>query len=408
MKNWRTVSISLLFLCCAATLTGCWSRNELNELSITSATAIDREGDEWVETFQVVIPSAISTGIGITGGGGGSPVIVYSTKGRTIREADLNSVFESPRRLYFAHNRIIVISEETARRGLNPILDVYLRNPDSRETVDVLVTAGKSRKILEQMMQIQKIPGDGIREINSVEAKYTSALPEVKMFQLAMSLSSDSASALLPEIYLSGTKDTSSVSDFENTSLPSKLKLGRVAVIKQDKMVGWLSRNEALGVAFIRNKVKKALVSPACPEEDGKSSTFEIVKSKTVLKPSLKNGKLHVKVHIKARGLLSQTDCKSMDLYKPEVIKRLEKDVGEDISLKVQSGWKSLQKLNTDAVGFADLAHRKYRKEWRAWQNNWDEVFADIQIQTDVHVTISNVGLSNQPINVDKLREGKK
>ncbi|MDQ0110872.1 Ger(x)C family spore germination protein [Paenibacillus harenae] len=404
----RITSIVLLLLLSGTMLTGCWSRVELNELAITSATSIDRDGDDWLVSFQVVIPSTISSGIGITGGGGGSPVIVYSTKGKTIREANMHSVYESPRRLYFAHNRVIVISEETARRGLNPVLEVYLRNPDARETVDVLVTEGKSRKILEQMMQIQRIPGDGIREINTIEAENSSALPEVRMYELAMNLASDSASALLPEIYLSGTKETSSLSAFENTTLPSKLRLGRAAVIKKDKMVGWLSRKDALGVAYIRDAVNKSLVTVACPDGSGKNSSISIGSSSTNQRPSLIDGNLKVKLEVKARGTLVQSDCKSLDLYKTDVIQQMEKAAEKEIASCILSGWQSLQKLKADAVGFAGLAHRTYRKEWQNWQKDWDAEFARIQIEPVISVTLANVGLSNQSLNVDKLREGKK
>ncbi|MGO4373939.1 Ger(x)C family spore germination protein, partial [Paenibacillus sp. MCAF20] len=93
MKSWRITAVAMLILPCALLLTSCWSRVELNELAITSATSIDREGEDWVLTYQVLIPSSISTGIGIMGGANTSPVIVYSTKGRTIREAVLHSVY---------------------------------------------------------------------------------------------------------------------------------------------------------------------------------------------------------------------------------------------------------------------------------------------------------------------------
>lgn len=408
MKLWRVMITAMQIVLCSFVLAGCWSRVELNELAITSATSIDRDGEEYVVTFQVLIPSAISTGIGITGGSSGAPVVVYSTKGRTIREADLNSLFESPRRLYFAHNRVILLSEETVRKGLNPVLDVYLRNPDARETVDVLVTPGRSRKVLEQMMQIQKIPGDGIRELISIESKYLSWLPEVKLYELAMELSSDSAAALLPEIYVSGTKDASSVEDFSNTTLPSKLRLGRAAVIKKDKMVGWLSRSDALGVAFLKDAVKQAIITTACPEDGNKSITFGIERSVTELKPSLANGKLHIKATVKSTGKLTQIDCKPKDLYNPETVAQLEKAAGDKIYDYIESGWHSVQAIKADVPGFADLAHRTYRKEWRKWQNDWDSVFADIQLQIEVEFKLTNVGLSNQPVNTEKLRQAEK
>ncbi|CAM4191760.1 spore germination protein KC [Paenibacillus endophyticus] len=408
MRRVRIWSVAAVYFLCALLLAGCWNRIELNELAITSATSVDRKGEDWLISFQVVIPSSISSGIGITGGGAGAPVNVYSTTGKTIREANARSFFESPRKLYFAHNRVLIVSEETARRGLNPVLDVYLRNTDARETVDVLIAPGSARRILEQMMQISKISGDGIREINHLESKFTSVLPEVKLYQLAMDLASDSGSALLPEVFVAGKSDASSLKVFESTTLPAKIKLGRVAVIKKDKMVGWLSRKESLGVAFLRNDVKNTMLTFACPNEENKYLTLQISDSSTALQPSLDEGKMTVKARIKGKAVLSQSDCSSMDLYKPEIVDELETAAEKDLQRFTNAGWKAAQRLQTDAVGFADMAHRKYRKQWREWKKDWDHYFSTIKLEVSAEITITNVGLSNQPINVNKLREGKK
>lgn len=62
-------------------LTGCWDRTELNQLAITSATAIDWDGKEWTVSYQVVIPQSIANPN--TGGSPGqqAPVMVFSTRG---------------------------------------------------------------------------------------------------------------------------------------------------------------------------------------------------------------------------------------------------------------------------------------------------------------------------------------
>ncbi|WP_336776420.1 GerAB/ArcD/ProY family transporter [Paenibacillus sp. MMO-58] len=65
------------------------------------------------------------------------------------------SYSESPRKLFFAHNRVVVIGEKALQRGVNELIDAYFRNSSSRETVSVLATPGTARRILEQFMQLQ-------------------------------------------------------------------------------------------------------------------------------------------------------------------------------------------------------------------------------------------------------------
>jgi spore germination protein KC len=394
----------IVSLCCMLT-TGCWSRIELNELAITSATGVDQEGEEYVVSFQVVIPATISAGIGITGNNAGSPVVVYSTKGRTIREANSRSFFESPRKLFFAHNRIIVISEATARRGLDSIVEVYLRNTDARETVDVLITPGSARRLLEQLMQIERIPGAGIREIIRMESEYMSALPEVRMYELAMQLADDSKSALIPEIIISGGKDNSSLQDFQRTTLPSKVRLGRLAVISKNKQIGWLSRREALGTAFLRNQINQTPITVACKEEPSKYLTVLVGKSKTTLSPSVQNGKLVVDAAIEARGGLTQTDCRSVDLYDPVIIQQLEAIIATEVKSIAEAGWKAARKLNTDVVKFAELAHRSFPADWRTWKTNWEQVFPETKVTINAKFTLVNVGLSNKSFRSTELNK---
>ncbi len=404
--NKRRVAAAMLVLaaCCMAT-TGCWSRMELNELAITAATGIDQEGDEYVVSFQVVIPAAISAGIGITGNNSGSPVIVYSTRGRTIREANSRSFNESPRKLFFAHNRIVVVSEETARKGLDSIVEVYLRNPDARETVDVLITPGSARRLMEQLMQIERIPGAGIREIIRMESEYLSALPEMRMYELAMQLADDAKSALIPEIFISGSGDNDSIQDFQQTSLPSKVRLGRLAVIHKNRQVGWLTRKEALGAAFLRNKVEQSTITIACKEEPSKFFTIVIGHSKTKLRPALRDGKLSVQASIEASGALTQTDCKSADLYNPVVIAELEAAVAAEVKQMAEAGWKAALRLNTDVVKFAELAHRSFPAQWRQWKGNWEQVFKKTVLAVQVKFTLVNVGLSKQSYRSEEINK---
>ena len=64
----RKLNLLILMLAASLLLNGCWDSQELNSLSIVSATSIDRSEDEWVISFQVVIPQSIATQ---TGGGAG-------------------------------------------------------------------------------------------------------------------------------------------------------------------------------------------------------------------------------------------------------------------------------------------------------------------------------------------------
>lgn len=391
----------ILFLICSVGmclfLTSCWDRTELNQLAITSATGLDWENGEWVVSYQVVIPSAISAAMSAVGGGASKlPIIVYSTKGKTIRDAVWRSTFESPRKLFFAHTRVLVVSEQAARRGLAPLIDGYLRNPDSRETVSVLISEGSARRILEQLMQIQIVPGDGMKETIRGEAKYFSALPNVNINKLAMGLASSTRSAVIPEILISGSPDITTEEELNHTSLTSKLRLGRLAVLREDKLIGWLSKNEAMGVSYIRNHVDTTVFTFACKlSESEKNSEIRLTQSTTKLSPVRVNGHYVMRIKVKAEGSLIETAC-SDNLNKPEIIAHMEKQLESEITETITASWLAVKQLKTDVLGFGDIIHRKYPKEWKKLSKDWEAAFLQIEIKPQVNVTLKRVGLSSQ------------
>ena len=392
----RFASLSILLIVSFGA-TGCWDRTELNELAITSATAIDWEDGKWSVSYQVVIPSAISKAMSVTGGGASKlPIIVYSTQGKTIREAVGRSTLESPRHLFFSHTRVVVISDIVARQGLSPLLDVYFRNPDSRETVSVLIAKGNARKILEQLMQLQIIPGDGIEETLRNEAEEFSALPNVRIYDLALSIVSPSRSAIVPEILISGKEEVSSADALSKTSLSSKLRLGRLAVFNGDRMAGWMSREEALGAAFIRNRIKTTTIPFACEKDKAKiDSAFKLAESATRLTPKKDGDGFTMRIEVQGEGQLMETDC-TKDLNEPSVARQLEGQLEREITDRIENAWQAARKMNIDVVGFADAIHRKYPKEWKRMKKDWPASLAKIQIEPSVHVTIKRMGLTNR------------
>ncbi|MFC5650761.1 hypothetical protein ACFPYJ_16930 [Paenibacillus solisilvae] len=182
---------------------GCWNRIELNELSIVAATAVDIKKDgKWQISYQLVIPQAISGTTGISTNA--APVYVFSTEGESIRSAINNTSKELSRKLYFPHNLMVVISEEAAKAGFAPIMDVYLRNPDSRETVTVFLTHGRARRILEQLVPMEKIPAGAVLHMVQNETKNGSSLRAMTVFQVMQELLGPTHSTGIPSLTMAG------------------------------------------------------------------------------------------------------------------------------------------------------------------------------------------------------------
>ncbi|MCK8488373.1 Ger(x)C family spore germination protein [Paenibacillus sp. MBLB2552] len=385
------------FMICIC-LCGCWSRKELTDLAIVSATGVDRKDNQWELTYQLVTPAASASGTSGGNASSGPPISVLSIQGDTLRKAFANNELENTRQLHIGNNRVFVIGDAAAKYGLNSLIDTYLRNPQARETVSLFVTKNNPRIVVSQLMYLEKNTGEGIHKLIEKETQNTSILPKVNMFDLATESAGASKCAVIPELRISGKGEPGSTKALENTTTASKLKLGGLAILNKGKLVGWLNQKEALGIAFIRNRVNRAVISfefSGGKEGDKAKSTFEVSDTTTRLKMKRKEGRIIVTANIKAKGMITDTGSQ-LDAIDPKVVRELEQGVGDELLRIVLEGWHAIHGLRTDVVGFADLFHRKYPRDWQEIKEDWAVAFAGIEFQPSVEVTVERVGLINQ------------
>lgn len=398
MNRWPFLILLLLIV--PLFVTGCWDSKELNSLSIISATSIDRERDHWVVTFQVIIPQAIATQTGGGGAGSQSPTTIFSTNGRTIREAMQNASLETSRMLFFAHNSILILSEKVAREeGVGQILDFFLRPFESRETMSILLTKGKASDLLEVLIPLEKISGNAVKRVIDQSQRNLSQVQNIKLINFAARVADPNASAMVPELQVSGNlKGQSSLDALKSPRNEAVIKLGELGVFRRDKLVGWLNGEESRGVAWLSNRVKNLIIVYPCSAKGGERdslSSFRVLKSSTKLSSEIQGGKVTMKVQINARGVLDETGCK-MDLSNPRVIAEQQRIIAKVINGEVVSTWNRLRTIETDAPGFLDVIHREHPDAWKKLAQS-KHPLDEITIRPQIRVNIEHTDMINKP-----------
>ncbi|KAE8557763.1 Ger(x)C family spore germination protein [Paenibacillus polymyxa] len=393
----RQLRVSYVLFIAGLLLTGCVDRTELNELAITTATGIDGHKGDWINTYQIIIPSAMTTGSGGSSTGASqSAVHTFSTHGKTLRETVMKSSLEYPRKLYFAQNNILVIGKKAAEQGIEEIIDIYLRNLDSRETVKVFIANGEARDFLRKLVPPEKIPGQALEKIIERDSKLGSIYPTISMYEFISKISSDSAAGV-PEISLVGSEPEKldSVDVFKETSAKNKLKLSGLSIFQKDKRVGFLNEKESMGVSWLNNQIKNTTVNYV----DGNvMSAFLIRKAKVKVTPIKNLNHYYLNVDVKATGDLlsasSQREMKDM-----QSIHQLQMQAAEIIKLQIQEGWKALQQKNIDLIGVGNKIHHKYPKDWKKIKETWPEEFANMDIKIGVKMKLARPGLFEKSFN---------
>lgn len=394
----RKLNLLILMLAASLLLNGCWDSQELNSLSIVSATSIDRSEDEWVISFQVVIPQSIATQTGGGSGGSQSPITIFSTRGKTIREAMQNANLEAPRALFFAHNSVLIINEQVVRNeGVRQILDFFLRPVESRETMSVLLTKDKASNLLEVLIPLEKITGNAIQRVITQGQENLSQVKNIKLIDFASMVANPYKSAMAPELRVSGNQEKQSTLDaLKSTRNQAVLKLGDLGVFRGDKLVGWMKRKESRGVAWLSNSVNNLIIVTPCSDEDAsRLSSYRVIQSSTQVDPKMVNGSVNMVIHIQTKGALDETSC-TMDLTKPDVISKLEDTIAEQIKDEVLATWKRMKDLNVDVVGFMDMIHRKYPAASKQLTNS-EKPLQELELNLNVKVTVEHTNMINKP-----------
>ncbi|MGE7823836.1 Ger(x)C family spore germination protein [Paenibacillus sp. NPDC093718] len=394
----RKLNLLILMLAASLLLNGCWDSQELNSLSIVSATSIDRSEDEWVISFQVVIPQSIATQTGGGSGGSQSPITIFSTRGKTIREAMQNANLEAPRALFFAHNSVLIINEQVVRtEGVRQILDFFLRPVESRETMSVLLTKDKASNLLEVLIPLEKITGNAIQRVITQGQENLSQVKNIKLIDFASMVANPYKSAMAPELRVSGNQEEQSTLDaLKSTRNQAVLKLGDLGVFRGDKLVGWMKRKESRGVAWLSNSVHNLIiVTPCSDRDDSRLSSYRVIHSSTQVDPKMVNGSVNMVIHIQTKGALDETSC-TMDLTKPDVISKLEDTIAEQIKDEVLATWKRMKDLNVDVVGFMDMIHRKYPAASKQLTNS-EKPLQELELNLNVKVTVEHTNMINKP-----------
>ncbi|UOR11456.1 Ger(x)C family spore germination protein [Halobacillus amylolyticus] len=384
-------------------LTGCWDHRESGDIALVMGMGIDKmeEDNLYRVSFQIVNPGQVAGGK--RGQGQGTAVTTYSETGSTIFETVRKISKKVPRLLSFSHTVVLVIGEDLATEGgLPKILDFTERYYDFRSTALVLVAKeGQALPILSVLTPLERIPAMKIQETVQKTEKVWGETPQRNINDVVQTISSKSKGLSLGGISIAGNLTEGQTSANTKRAVPTTLvKVSGLALFKDGKLKGWLEDKEARGVAWIQNKIKKTVLSSKC-KENKSTMAVEVLRSSTELKVSVAHGKPKMTISIRGEGHLEEITC-PIDLTQPKQIFQLNNTFESEIKQEVTTAVKTAQEQKNDIFGFGEAINRANPKAWKEMAKQWDETFADMEVQVNVKFFIRGIGLRKQPLILQK------
>jgi spore germination protein KC len=395
----KAVSL-LLILLTLVCLSGCWSRREMSELAIVMGAGVDRTLDNRIRlTLQLARPAAFGGGAE-TGGVGAAErqniTWVVSETGDTIFEAERNLALKISRRIYWAHNIILVFGAEAAKSGVGNYVDFFMRDPMSRENIWVLVTRGEAKELLESHSELEKTSAQSIGFVERNKAGLA-----VIFKDFAMALASRGTNPALPAVELQKLGEPQG-SGMEEEKQHEEVVMTGTGVFKDEYLVGWLDTSETRGLLWLRDEINKGIITVPLPGRPDKLLSINVVRARTRVEPEYDGENIGFNITITIDGELLEQQS-GEDLTIPDKVEEIEAAAAMDVIRKCTVTLEKAQgEYGVDIFNFGEAFHRKYKRDWKELKYQWNDAFAGAQINIYVEAHLRRTGLLTRPATVKK------
>ncbi|MFJ7364669.1 Ger(x)C family spore germination protein [Peribacillus frigoritolerans] len=391
MKKHRFKKMFILLIVMTPIVSGCWDRVEINDLAIVTAAAIDKKDNNQIElSIQVFIPKSLSSGGGQggPGQGGTDTTLVRSETGSNISDALSKLQSKIPRKIFWGQCKVFVFGEQLAKEGIQEQLDFLLRHPQPRERANVFVSKGKGKPILQSVPPLENYSGEVIRELSDLHIGM-----QVTLQNLDEMLTGKPRAAAIPLVKIlppeKGQKKLQGIPYIVGT-----------AVFKKDKMTGTMTEKETRGLLWLRDEMESYTVTLNPKGVKGEIS-LNPVSAKVKVIPQIINDKWKVLVKIDTEGSVIQNGT-NLNLSNLKSVKAVERDFQKDIEKRLELAFLNTQDKKADILGLGKEFYRKYPKQFNKIENNWDEIFAEMEVEIDVAAHIRRQGYINKPAGLDE------
>ncbi|MCQ6268680.1 Ger(x)C family spore germination protein [Fictibacillus sp. WQ 8-8] len=393
MKKWISLIVILSLMIC--TLTGCWNRRELNQISIAVGMAIDKSGDGYRVSVQVVNPSKISQ----QGGGGlqQTPVTVFSQRGSTIFEAIRRIITVSSRKTYFAHLRILILSEELAKQGVSKTFDLIWRDQEFRSDFYLMIAKNsRADTVLKQLTPLEKLPANDLFYSLEESEKAWAPTTAIDINEFISDSFREGKNPIVGGVKVKGNiNQGETLGNLLKSDGYAHLISKQIAIFKRDKLVGWLNEKESKGYNYAIGNVHSTVGCLKCP--DGGKITQEVIRSQSKMHGSVRNGKPEIKMNINLEQNVADVEC-NWDITKQSTINKINEQSEKKVISVIKLAIRKAQDKDSDIFGFGDAIHKSNPQEWKRLKPHWDQEFKKIKVDINVQAKTREFGTTNQSI----------
>lgn len=372
MKRLLIIYITIISLSLSGCKTIYNNYKEIEQLLVVQTMGLDRQGNG------VLLSLASSAG-------GSSKVRRLSASGDSITtamERIYNYSYEE--QLFLSHVGQLIIGEDAAEKGIDSFLAYISRTPEMRLDMPIFVVRNGSA--LDAVMQV----GDGKRGISEIleSVEVSSRRRGDSGIYTAADVMRDSmrwGSALVCALectQATETPESTGNAESEESSYYTAAAQG-FAVIRDGKLCRYLSREQAIAVGFLRNRVGISDVSVT--DSHGDLVVLEIDGGGSRIKPVWSSpgilGGIDIQVDVKASVIeISGRGELGNAIYTDHLTAQLESLISSYISETLQAS----KDLKADFLGLASAVERSSPEYFSMLSRAFPQLLPELELKLTV------------------------
>ena len=425
MKVKKILIILLVIVITAFFLTNFSSIYTIDDYAYVIAMGLDNLDDsDLILSLQIAIPAGSSKG-SESSSSQSSSSIVSTVKCKNIN-GGVNLINDYlGQKLNLSYCKAMVFSEEIAKKGIGNYICTATNDIEIRPSCDIIVSKcsaldyiTNSKPLLENLSSkyyeiassSQKDTGltrtislmsfynryydslcepyaplSSIEESNGGDAKN-----EVQGKTLDSDKNSNDTNGGDSSSSSGGKSESSSKKDVEKDNANAKIKNQGLAIFKDDKLIGEISREETLCYMLVSGKLKDAVINVPSPFEDADYVSLNISSVHSKNKVEIKNGTPFITCNISLSArVLSST--KTSNYLSKENSLALEYATNSYLNANITDFlYKTSKELKSDFIGFGRNAVRSF-KTMDDWKNyDWLNKYQNSEFNVNVNTTVKS------------------
>ena len=398
----------LLLLCLL--LPGCNGGRETDEIAWALSMGVDKAGDELEITYRIAIPKSLA---GESSSGDVKKATTLVTvkapslaEGRNLLNTSLS------RALSLSQVRVLVISEELARSGIDDLIGPLLRFREFRGSIFIIVARGSVRELFEKNDPLlETLTSRWVENYiqSSNEAGY---YPQANLHEFYQRLKSASGAPFAMYYALNpltgqglpaGNKtDGEAAKQYLPGDVPRKggdpVEILGTAVFKEGKMAGALDTEETRAFIIMQNRLERTFLvveDPLVPKNTVNIALRNGRKPKIDIVSLGENPVINIDVFLE--GEISAIP--SGIAYEEEDYRNiLETQVSNTIKHELQNMLAKTQSWGADIVDFGYYSRGKFTTMQEMYDYNWRKRYSQAEFHITVNTELRRSGLMQKTV----------